>query len=149
MPSSWVIGQPVGPGSATSIGETSKAGLPSQYGSGIVLPFRRLSNGDFDGDAGPRLISSNVKHILMTPEGKYPWNPGFGSKLYLLRHANNDETLGSLANVYISDALKRWEPRVLVRKVKVGRLSLGSKNVLNISLTYSLGATTNTLGLRV
>lgn len=146
MSYSWTIEGPAGSGFAPSKNQTELL-RPDQFGTGIVLPFRRVAPGDFDSDSGRRLIASNIRLILKTPIGKLPWNPQFGSKLYLLRHSNNDEDLGDLARIYVSDALQRWEPRIRVRDVTAGALSIGTKNTLQINITYSLGRLIERLGV--
>jgi phage baseplate assembly protein W len=50
--------------------------------------------------------------------------------------------------VYVVDALKRWEPRVVVTSVEVSREQQDGENVLAIAVTYSV-ISTNTPGNHV
>jgi phage baseplate assembly protein W len=58
--------------------------------------------------------------------------------LHLLRHQRNDAVLQELARVYVVDALKRWEPRVVITSVEVTRERQDSENVLAIRLRYNV-----------
>lgn len=61
----------------------------------------------------------------------------FGS----LRHQRNDAVLNELARVCVVDALKRWEPRVVVTSVKVTRERQDGENVLALRLRYNMIST--------
>lgn len=116
-------------------------------GFGLVRPFRRDQKSDFAADGGERLIRSAVGQILGTmagsdsTQGEVPWRTEFGSLLHLLRHQRNDAVLSELARVYVVDALKRWEPRVVVTSVKVTRERHDGDNVLAIRLRYNIIST--------
>src|SRR5262249_4089606 len=83
----------------------------------------------------------------VTP-GEVPWRSDFGSLLYRLKHQKNDSVLQELARVYVVDALKRWEPRIAVTAVTVGRLRHEGENVLVIRIRYDV-ISTNTPGNNV
>ena len=116
-------------------------------GFGLLRPFRRDLKADFAADGGERLIRSAVGQILGTmaggdvTEGELPWRTEFGSLLHLLRHQRNDAILQELARVYVVDALKRWEPRVVVTAVRITREREAGDNVLAIRLRYNVIAT--------
>ena len=112
-------------------------GTGSEFlGFGLLRPFRRDLKADFAADGGERLVRSAVGQILGTmagsdfTQGELPWRTEFGSLLHLLRHQRNDAVLNELARVYVVDALKRWEPRVVVTSVKVTRERQEGENVL-------------------
>jgi len=113
-------------------------------GFGLLRPFRRDLKADFAADGGERLVRSAVGQILGTmassdfTQGELPWRTEFGSLLHLLRHRRNDAVLQELARVYVVDALKRWEPRVVVSSVQMTRELQEGQNVLAIRLRYSL-----------
>ncbi len=123
-------------------------------GFGLLRPFQRDGKADFAADGGERLIRSAVGQILGTmgssdfTQGELPWRTELGSLLRLLVHQRNDTVLQELARVYVVDALKRWEPRVVVTSVKVTRETLDGENVLAIRLRYSV-ISTNTPGNNV
>lgn len=123
-------------------GPTSNAFL----GFGLLRPFRRDGKSDFAHDDGIALVRACVGQLLGTrcsseyTQGEIPWRTEFGSLLYLLRHQQNNAVLGELARVYIADALKRWEPRVVLRSVVATRESTpdGQGNVLALRIRYDV-----------
>lgn len=123
-------------------------------GFGLLRPLRRDQKADFAAAGGEQLIRSAVGQILGTigsseaTPGELPWRTEFGSLLYRLRHQKNDHVLQELARVYIVDALKRWEPRIAVTAVTVGREQHDGDNVLAIRLRYDV-ISTNTPGNNV
>jgi phage baseplate assembly protein W len=123
-------------------------------GFGLLRPFRRDLRSDFAAAGGDLVIRSAVGQILGTvgssdfTQGELPWRTEFGSLLHLLRHQKNDRVLQELARVYVVDALKRWEPRVIVTSVQATREVLDGENVLAIRLRYNV-ISTNTAGNNV
>lgn len=113
-------------------------------GAGILRPFRRDQKSDFAAAGGEALIRSAVGQVLGTmcssdfTQGELPFRSEFGSLLYLLRHQRNDNVLQELARVYVVDALKRWEPRVVVTGVQVTREQQDGENVLAIRIRYDV-----------
>lgn len=120
-------------------------------GFGLLRPFQRDQKADFAAAGGEQLIRSAVGQILGTvgssdfTQGELPWRANFGSLLHLLRHQKNGFILQELARVYVVDALKRWEPRVVVSSVQVARESQHGEDVLAISLRYDV-VSSNTSG---
>jgi len=123
-------------------------------GFGPIRPFQRDLRSDFAAAGGERLIRSAVGQILGTVGsseftlGELPWRSDFGSLLHVLRHRRNDHVLQELARVYVVDALKRWEPRVIVTAVRVAGEQQNGQNVLSIKVTYDV-ISTNTPGNNV
>ena len=113
-------------------------------GFGAIRPFRRDGKSDFAAAGGEAAVRSAVGQILGTmagsdfTQGELPWRTEFGSLLHLLRHKRNDAVLQELARVYVVDALKRWEPRVVVTSVQMTREVQEGQNVLAIRLRYNL-----------
>ncbi|HEX7839685.1 MAG TPA: GPW/gp25 family protein [Kofleriaceae bacterium] len=113
-------------------------------GFGLLRPLRRDQKADFAAGGGKQLIRSAVGQILgtigaseVTP-GELPWRTEFGSLLYRLRHQKNDSVLQELARVYIVDALKRWEPRIVVTAVQISRDQQEGEDVLAIRIRYDV-----------
>ncbi len=125
--------------------------MPAFLGFGLTHPFQRDLRSDFAAAGGEHLIRSAVGQILGTvgssdyTQGEVPWRTDFGSLLHVLRHQRNDHVLHELARVYVVDALKRWEPRVIVTSVQVTR---EQRNVLAIRVRYDV-ISTNTPGNNV
>lgn len=116
-------------------------------GYGLLRPFRRDQKADFAADGGEAVVRSAVGQILGSigssdfTQGELPWRTEFGSLLHLLRHQKNDRVLQELARVYVVDALKRWEPRVVVTSVLVARETQEGEDVLAIRLRYNVIST--------
>ena len=122
-------------------------------GFGLRQPFQRDAR-DLAAAAGEQLVRSAVGQVLgtvgasETTPGELPWQTDFGSLLHRLRHQKNDSILQELGRVYVVDALKRWEPRVIVTGVRIAREQHNGENVLAIRLRYDVIAT-NTPGNNV
>ena len=125
---------------------TVSIGAEAHLGFGLLRPFRRDEKNDFANAGGAALVRSAVGQILGTrsaadyTQGELKWNTEFGSLLYFLRHINNDVALQELAKLRVVEALKRWEPRLLVKAVDISKESTadGDDNVLVIRLVYDL-----------
>lgn len=113
-------------------------------GFGLLSPLRRDKKSDFAAAGGEALVRSSVQQILGTigasdfTQGELPWRTEFGSLLFLLRHQKNDVALRELAKVYVADALRRWEPRVVITNLTIQRLEDGEGNKLVIRLRYNV-----------
>jgi phage baseplate assembly protein W len=109
-------------------------------GRGLSIPFRRDRQRDWASASGEALVRSAVAQVLGTvgasdfTQGELPWRTEFGSLLHLLRHQKNDVALREMAKVYVQDALRRWEPRIMVTRLDAERLddNQGSKLVLRL-----------------
>lgn len=123
-------------------------------GFGLLRPFKRDQKADLAAEGGEQLIRSSVGQVLGTSAasdftpGELPWRTEFGSLLHLLRHQKNDVVLQELARVYVVEALKRWEPRVVVTSVHLTRERQEGEDVLAIRLRYNV-LSTNTPGNNV
>ncbi len=117
----WSLAQPVTPAVAAAAGE----GAGPLERRGIIIPFQRDRKNDFANGTGVELITSHVRQILGTratsasAPGELRFHPNFGSLLHLLRHQNIDIVREQQAIVYVVDALRKWEPRVVVTSVQV------------------------------
>ena len=116
----------------------------SILGTGLLAPLRRDKKSDFAASGGEALVRASVQQILGTvgasdfTQGEIPWRTEFGSLLFLLRHQKNDVALQELAKVYVADALRRWEPRVVVTGLTAKRLEDGEGNKLVLRLRYNV-----------
>jgi len=117
-------------------------------GFGLIRPLQRDLRSDFAAAGGERLLRSAVGQILGTigssdfTQGELPWRSDFGSLVHVLRHQRNDQLLQELGRIYVVDALKRWEPRIVVRDVQIGRSQRDGGNVLEVRLRYDVISTT-------
>jgi phage baseplate assembly protein W len=126
-----------------------RRGARAVLGRGIVRPFRRDDRNDFANAEGLVLVQSCVGQILAMRgstefiQGELEWDPDRGSLLHLLRHQKNTLVLQELGRTYIIDALRTWEPRVIVKNVRVTRETgeNGEETVFLIRLRYDVIAT--------
>lgn len=111
---------------------------------GILAPLRRDRKKDFATAGGEALVRAAVQQILGTAcasdftQGELPWRTELGSLLFLLRHQKNDVALQELAKVYVHDALRRWEPRVVVTSLRAERNDAGAGTTLVLRLRYNV-----------
>ena len=117
---------------------------PLFLGFGLLRPFVRDQKLDFASAGGVKLIQSAVGQILGTvgasdfTQGELDWRTEFGSTLHLLRHQNNDDVLQELARIFVIEALRRFEPRIILTETRVTRESKDGENVLAIRIRYNV-----------
>lgn len=113
-------------------------------GHGLLMPFRRDRARDFAAGGGEAAVRAAVQQVLGTvgasdfTQGELSWRTEFGSLLHLLRHQKSDVALHELAQVYVRDALRRWEPRVRVWRVDVTQIEDEDGAKLVIRLRYDI-----------
>lgn len=137
-----------GPGTSP-LDRVIRFGSLAHLGFGLTRPFRRDEKHDFACTGGLALVKSCVQQVLLTRcsnpdnpalQGEIDWAPERGSLLYLLRHKKNTLTDHARARIYVIDALRRWEPRVVLKNVSVEESQL-SPNVMLINLLYDVIST--------
>lgn len=137
---------PPAPPSGVPVQDRFSTTLQAFLGFGLTRPMRRDRKSDFASAGGLALVQACVGQILATgcstdtAQGELPWRTEFGSRLYQLRHQNNNDVLAALAHTYAVEALQRWEPRVRVKGATISREKTpgGGENVLAISITYDV-----------
>lgn len=119
----------------------------SHLGFGLVRPFRRDGRSDFVAKSDEELVRACVGQVLGTScsndagtvQGELPWRSDFGSLLQLLRHRNfADPATQQLARVYVAQAIQRWEPRVVVKRVAVSSEDVPGGLAMVIKMNYSI-----------
>lgn len=123
----------------------------AHLGRGVLRPFRRDEKNDFANAEGADLVRACVGQLLAMEassenvRGELEWDPARGSQLYKLRHANNDAVLREMAKFYVTDALRRFEPRVRLTAIGVSGTygPDGSLSVLLIRVKYDLLSSNN------
>lgn len=87
-------------------------------GLGLKFPFRfsdrtgaPMESSDLD------RINESVIQILETRPGERLMRPDFGSRVKDLVFERNDAVLKGLLRFHISDAIKRWERRIVVNEI--------------------------------
>jgi len=111
---------------------------------------------DFDGTGDPGLridprgrlatitdaasIRQALLLLLSTRPGERVNRPAYGCHLWRLAFAPADDTTAGLAIHYVTRAVQRWEPRVLVLDVTAG-IPEDEPSLLEVRLRYRIKAT--------
>lgn len=128
---------------------TYRVGAAAALGFGVMRPFRRDEKNDFAHLGGLELVKACVAQVILTRgaspdnpviQGELDWNPAFGSLLHLIRHKSGTLVRQEIARVYVVDALRRWEPRIRVKTVRVGDLP-SNPNALLLRVIYDVLST--------
>jgi len=67
-------------------------------------------------------VKQGVKNLLMTNFGEKPFNPFYGANLQSLLFDLADDGIESSIDLAIRTAVENYEPRALIRKIKVKAL---------------------------
>ncbi len=112
-------------------------------GKGLGFPARVDSeSGKCALSAGEDLIEESILMILGTAKGERVMRPDFGCGIRELIFAPNNTVTATLVDVYIKEALLKWEPRIEVTSIAVAP-DRDEDNRLNIDISYRI-KTTNT-----
>lgn len=85
-------------------------------------------------------IVEAIRVIIMTAPGQRVMRPNFGCRIHELLFAPNDIETATLAELYVEEALKMWEPRIEVMEIKAGP-DPDYDNTLAITIEYRIKAT--------
>ena len=109
---------------------------------GTVLQSARIDmKGGFEEASGTRKIEESLRIILGTQYGERVMRPEFGCNLKSLVFAPNNDATANLARHYVTEGLKRWEPRITDLDVDVDRdLTARQTGILRISIHYKINA---------
>jgi phage baseplate assembly protein W len=80
-------------------------------------------------------IDQSIQIILGTPIGQRVMRPTFGSRLHELIFAPANPTTWGLAELYVNEALRFWEPRIEIIDV-VARTDPEERHILRILIRY-------------
>ena len=109
-------------------------------GSGWAFPPTVDARGRIALARQERDVEEAIYMILLTPVGQRVMRPEFGCRIHDLIFAPNDATTIGLATYYVEDALGMWEPRIIVRDVRV-RPDPENNARLLIHISYEVKAT--------
>ena len=118
---------------------------------GLQYPVRTTNTGgmfarSFDAEA----IKDGLIQLLMTQQGERPMNYSYGTVLRSSVFAPLDGQLISEVNASIENAIRKYEPRVVVRKLQV--IPNDAESEIRVELTFSIKDdvfSTNTINLTV
>lgn len=87
--------------------------------AGISYPLRTNSRGGIQASSGESKIKESLLLILGTQPGERLMRPNFGCNLRDLVFASNNAATSDIARHRVSEALRVWEPRIVVDDVIV------------------------------
>ena len=85
-------------------------------------------------------IEQAIQMILLTPKGQRVMRPEFGCQIHDLIFAPNDANTWGMAEYYVEEALRFWEPRIDVLVV-TARPSDGNTERMDVHIDYRVKAT--------
>lgn len=87
-------------------------------GRGFPFPLRIDARGSMVLVGGIEELERSMAMVLSTAPGERPFRPRFGCAIWeLMFDPVNENTMG-LMQMYVEEALQRWEPRVEVEEVR-------------------------------
>ena len=114
--------------------------LDNYIGKGLTFPLQVNVQGKIKTNGGDRNLQDSIATILSTKIGERVYRPDFGCRLADLAFAPMNPQTILLARVYVEEALKLWEPRIVVVGIYaepdpiIGRLDL--KILYRVKDTY-------------
>ncbi len=108
-------------------------------GRGFAFPLQTSPRGGIQEAESEQKVRQSIWIILATQQGERLMRPTFGSKLHTLAFAPNNAATAGLARHYAEEALRLWEPRILVDEVQVENDNANARLVIQIR--YRIRAT--------
>ncbi len=107
---------------------------PEAIGRGLTLN----ATGGVAMAEGNRAVRQSILILLSTRPGERVMRPDYGCWLHRLAFAPNDASTAGLASHFVREALRRWEPRVIIQRLEAGPNlhGEGDESVLDIVLDY-------------
>jgi phage baseplate assembly protein W len=109
-------------------------------GRGIASPLQVNARGELALVSGAHDIEQAIRIILGTQPGERVMRPEFGCRAHELLFEPHNMSTRSLMKQYVSEALKRWEPRIAVQSVKV-RADAAQDGAIVVEINYLVKAT--------
>ena len=108
-------------------------------GRGFAVPLALNPRGGIREARHEEKVRQSMQVILGTQYGERLMRPNFGANLKSLVFAPNNPATAYLARFYVEEALRTWEPRILVDEVHVRNDTAGGQ--LLIDIRYRIKAT--------
>lgn len=100
-------------------------------------------SGDFQRIDGINVIIQSIRTLLMTPLGKYPFDPEFGSLLYKQLFEMSDNITYNTIRNEVTTRIKRYDNRVVIDEVVVEFSP--DKKTANVSVFINRNGVTGTI----
>jgi uncharacterized protein len=115
-------------------------------GAGIAFPLQVNEDGLIAMNALEHHVRQSILLILQTAKGERVMRPDFGARLSDLTFEPVTQATITLAEHYVKEALTRFEPRIVVSKVKI-TVNRQQPDHLFIELDYRVRSTDTTFNL--
>ena len=109
-------------------------------GRGLAFPLQVNARGEIGLVSGERDIEQSIRIILGTRPGERVMRPEFGCRAHELLFESRTIATEAQLKRYVSEALRRWEPRIIVQTVNVFT-SQEMDGALFAEITYTIKAT--------
>ncbi len=110
-------------------------------GKGLAHPLSLDPEGRLKLLSGEESIAQSIRLILKTRPGERPVHPDFGCGIDdFLFGPLNASVLSQLEN-RVAEALRRFEPRIIVEEVKARAADQGPEGRLQVEITYRIRRT--------
>ena len=109
----------------------------SILGTGWSFPIVSDLYGNIALSSYEKNVEESIKIILNTTPGERVMNPDFGCKINELVFSTCSPKTVSLAVHYVEEAIIKWEPRVILKKVE-GEIDINNGNLINIKIDYEI-----------
>lgn len=106
-------------------------------GKGFAFPVAVDVTGSVAFSSYEKSIEESIRIILSTTPGERLMRPDFGCAINEIIFSPNNPRTITLAERYISDAIVRWEPRVILKSVK-GSSDEFNETKINIHIDYEI-----------
>ena len=117
--------------------------LPSSkefLGRGLAFPLQVNARGEIALVSAERDIEQAIRIILATQPGERVMRPEFGCRAHELLFEPHNVSTRSRIKQYVSEALRRWEPRIAVQSVHV-RADASLDGAIVVEINYLIKAT--------
>lgn len=108
-------------------------------GKGFAYPLQINARKGIKESKQSQKIRESILIILGTQHGERLMRPNFGCNLKSLVFAPNNAATANLAQFYVEEGLKTWEPRISVEEVNVKNEN--KKGCLVIHIRYRIKST--------
>lgn len=109
-------------------------------GQGLAFPLQVNARGEIALVSGERDVEQSIRVILGTRPGERVMRPEFGCRAQELLFEPRTVATEALMKRYVSEALRRWEPRINVQSVSV-LTSAEIDGALLVEIYYLIKAT--------
>lgn len=106
-------------------------------GKGWTFPVAPDIRGAVSMSGYEKSVEESIRIILGTTPGERAMRPEFGCRINEILFSPNSSRTVSLAVHYIEEAIVKWEPRVILKKVS-GEQDTDNPSKVNINISYEI-----------